>query len=99
VCVCLQCVSLGDDVLRLASKSVHLEKCIVFRLDIPGRRVLAVRARVNHTLSDVVSPILSRASISYADVVIHIVRCTVSSKGLKGVTARTYLRTAECHLS
>jgi len=58
---------------RLTSKSVHLEKCTVFRLDIPGRRVMAVRARVNHRLRDVIGPILSRVGLSFNDVVIHVV--------------------------
>ena len=77
--MCAQCVSLTDDVIQLLSKTIHLEKSTVFRLDIPGRRVMAVRARVNHRLDDVVSPILARAAISYDDVIIHVVCCTVST--------------------
>lgn len=76
--VCLQSVSLSDDPIRLVSKSVRLEKCAVFRLDVPGRRVMAVRARVSQTLYDVVSPILARSGMSWTDVVIHVV-CNAAS--------------------
>lgn len=75
--MCAQCLSLTDDMVQLVSKSIQLEHCTVFRLDIPGRRVMAVRARVSRRLDDVVSPILARAGISYDDVVVHIVCCTV----------------------
>jgi len=80
--MCMQCVSLTEDVIQLVSKSVYLEKCIVFRVDIPGRRVMAVRARINHRLNDVVSPILARAGISYDDVIIHVVCFTVSTSSV-----------------
>ena len=72
--LCPQSISLNDDAIQFASKSIHLEKCVVFRLDVPGRRVMAVRARVTRTLCDIVSPILTRAGLSWNDVVVHVVR-------------------------
>jgi len=77
--MCSQSISLNNDAIQLASKSIYLEKCTVFRLDIPGRRVMAVRARASNRLNDVVSPILTRAGISCDDVIIHVVCCTVAS--------------------
>ena len=74
-----QCISISDDAVQFASKSIRLEKCAVFRLDIPGRRVMAVRARVSQTLGDVVSPVLRRVGMSWNDVVVHVVRNTTSS--------------------
>ena len=71
--MCSQSISLGDDVVQYASKHIRLEKCGVFRLDMPGRRVMAIRARISQTLCDVVSPILARVGMSWSDVVIHIV--------------------------
>jgi len=77
--MCQQRISRSDDAVQLASKSVRLEKCAVFRLDLPGRRVMAVRARVSQTLRDVVFPILTRAGVAWNDVVIHVVSNAASS--------------------
>ena len=83
--VCAQDISLGDDVAQFASKSIRLEKCTLFRLDMLGRRVMAVRARVSLNLSDVMSPILTRAGISWDDVVVHVVHHFSASSRLINV--------------
>jgi hypothetical protein len=56
------------------SKEIILERCIVFRLDLPGQRLtMAIRARANRSLKDVIEPVLIKNGISMKDVIMHIV--------------------------
>ena len=56
-------------------KVLRLERCSVFRLDLPGQRqTMAIRARSNRLLPDVVEPILVKYGVCSQDVIMHIVR-------------------------
>lgn len=62
-------VSMGCDAATVELREIRLEKCVIFRLDLPGQRQsMAVRARSNRLLHDVVEPVLARYEISLKDV-------------------------------
>jgi hypothetical protein len=62
------------DASDVESKEIVLERCIVFRLDLPGQRLtMAMRARANRSLKDVIEPVLIKNGLSMKDVIMHIV--------------------------
>ena len=70
----LQSVSLNSSPALLESKEICLERCVVFRLDLPAQRLtMAIRARANLSLQNVIEPILVKQGIFMKDVIMHIV--------------------------
>jgi hypothetical protein len=60
LCVLLQPHSLDEDSTILAGKEVHVEQRAVFRLDLPNRKTVGVKAKTGKSLGEILRPILHK---------------------------------------
>ena len=61
------------DVATLGSKEIKIEKRVLFRMDLPNKKSIGVKAKPNRTIQDVFRPILHKYNIRLEDMVVHIV--------------------------
>lgn len=57
---CNKPLALDSDSISIAGKEVTIEQRIVFKLDLPNRKVISVKSKTTKQLEDVLRPILSR---------------------------------------
>lgn len=55
-----QPIPLDEDAIVLSGKEVKIERRVVFRLDLPNRKTIAVKSKQNKSLSQVLRPILHK---------------------------------------
>ncbi|XP_041370703.1 regulator of G-protein signaling 12-like isoform X2 [Gigantopelta aegis] len=53
-------LDLGDDVSTLGSKEVLIERRVLFRMDLPNKKSIGVKAKPNRSIRDVFKPILNK---------------------------------------
>lgn len=53
-------ISLDDDSSSLANHQVRLEQRVMFRLDLPNRKTVSVKAKASKTLVQVLRPVLHK---------------------------------------
>ncbi|XP_056005277.1 regulator of G-protein signaling 12-like isoform X4 [Ostrea edulis] len=53
-------LDLGEDISSLGSKEVMIERRVLFRMDLPHRKSIGVKAKPNRTVRDVFKPILNK---------------------------------------
>jgi hypothetical protein len=56
----LQPLSLDEESVVLAGKEVRVEKRVVFRLDLPNRKTVGVKAKPGKSLGEILRPILHK---------------------------------------
>jgi hypothetical protein len=59
-CILPQALSLDEDSTTLAGKEVHVEQRAVFRLDLPNRKTVGVKAKTGKSLGEILRPILHK---------------------------------------
>jgi hypothetical protein len=59
-CIFLQPLSLDEESVVLAGKEVRVEKRVVFRLDLPNRKTVGVKAKPGKSLGEILRPILHK---------------------------------------
>lgn len=59
-CIFLQPLSLDEDSTVLAGKEVRVEQRAVFRLDLPNRKTVGVKAKPSKSLAEILRPILHK---------------------------------------
>ncbi len=57
----------------LASKEIRLEHRVLFRLDLPNRKPIGVKAKPGKSVRDVFKPILSKYGCKIDNMVVHMV--------------------------
>jgi regulator of G-protein signaling len=58
--ILVQIMNLSDESTVLSGKEVRVEQRVVFRLDLPSKKTLGVKAKAGKTLADVLKPILNK---------------------------------------
>ncbi|XP_052099872.1 regulator of G-protein signaling 12-like isoform X2 [Mytilus californianus] len=53
-------LDLAEDISTLGSKEVMIERRVLFRMDLPNRKSIGVKAKPNRTIRDVFKPILNK---------------------------------------
>ncbi|KAJ8317195.1 hypothetical protein KUTeg_005099 [Tegillarca granosa] len=53
-------LDLSDDISTLGSKEVMIERRVLFRMDLPNRKSIGVKAKPNRSIRDVFKPILNK---------------------------------------
>ncbi|VDI53898.1 regulator of G-protein signaling [Mytilus galloprovincialis] len=53
-------LDLSEDISTLGSKEVMIERRVLFRMDLPNRKSIGVKAKPNRTIRDVFKPILNK---------------------------------------
>ena len=76
--LCLQPLDLGKDISTLASKEIRLEHRILFRLDLPNRKPIGVKAKPGKSVKDVFKPILNKYGCKIDNMVVHMVKKTLN---------------------
>jgi regulator of G-protein signaling len=68
-----QPLDLGEDISTLGSKEVMIEKRVLFRMDLPHRKSIGVKAKPNRTIRDVFKPILNKYGYKLDGIIVQMV--------------------------
>jgi regulator of G-protein signaling len=74
-----QPLDLGDDISTLGSKEVMIEKRVLFRMDLPHRKSIGVKAKPNRTVRDVFKPILNKYGYKLDSIIVQMVGKRIES--------------------
>jgi regulator of G-protein signaling len=77
--VFLQPLSLDEDSTVLAGKEVRVEQRAVFRLDLPNRKTVGVKAKPGKSLAEILRPILHKYGYKLELVTLCLVSITLDS--------------------
>ncbi|KAK7864651.1 hypothetical protein R5R35_012421 [Gryllus longicercus] len=69
----LQQISLDEDSTSLGAKEVHVEQRVVFRLELPNRKTIGVKANPCKTLGEVLRPLLHKYGYKLDSVALRLV--------------------------
>lgn len=69
----LQPLDLGEDISSLGSKEVMIERRVLFRMDLPHRKSIGVKAKPNRTVRDVFKPILNKYGFKLDNITVQLV--------------------------
>ena len=73
-------IDVSKNISSLALKEIHLERCTVFRLDLPNSKTMAVRSRPNKTIGQTLGPILSKYQMELKKMIVHVVSVRSSNQ-------------------
>ena len=93
--ICFQPLDLGKDISTLASKEIRLEHRILFRLDLPNRKPIGVKAKPGKTVRDVFKPVLNKYGCKVDNMVVHMVSTPITQMEMvifKGAFQRVAVR-------
>ncbi|KAL5022712.1 hypothetical protein ScPMuIL_001867 [Solemya velum] len=65
-------IDVTEDVAMLGSREVTIEMRVLFRLDLPNRKSIGVKAKPNRTIKDVLKPILNKYSYKLENIGVHL---------------------------
>ncbi|XP_065337501.1 regulator of G-protein signaling loco isoform X3 [Cloeon dipterum] len=66
-------VNLSDESSVLSGKEVRVEQRVVFRLDLPSKKTLGVRAKASKTLAEVLKPILNKHNLKLENAIVTLI--------------------------
>lgn len=67
---------MGEDISSLGSKEVMIERRVLFRMDLPHRKSIGVKAKPNRTVRDVFKPILNKYGFKLDNITVQLVGWT-----------------------
>ncbi|XP_059488201.1 regulator of G-protein signaling loco isoform X3 [Neocloeon triangulifer] len=67
------CVNLSDESTVLSGKEVRVEQRVVFRLDLPSKKTLGVKAKASKTLAEVLKPILNKHGLKLENATVTLI--------------------------
>ncbi|XP_061194561.1 regulator of G-protein signaling 12-like isoform X2 [Saccostrea echinata] len=65
-------LDLGEDISTLGSKEVMIERRVLFRMDLPHRKSIGVKAKPNRTVRDVFKPILNKYGFKLDNITVQL---------------------------
>lgn len=68
-----QPLNLNDDISTLGSKEVTIERRVLFRMDLPNKKSIGVKAKPNRLIKDVFKPILTKYGYKLDTIDVHLV--------------------------
>ena len=71
-----QPLNLNDDISSLGSKEVTVERRVLFRMDLPNKKSIGVKAKPNRMIRDVFKPILNKYGYRMDAIDVHLVSRT-----------------------
>ena len=69
-----QPLNLNEDISSLGSKEVMVERRVLFRMDLPNKKSIGVKAKPNRLIRDVFKPILNKYGYRMDAIDVHLVR-------------------------
>ncbi|CAB3362545.1 Hypothetical predicted protein [Cloeon dipterum] len=80
-------VNLSDESSVLSGKEVRVEQRVVFRLDLPSKKTLGVRAKASKTLAEVLKPILNKHNLKLENAIVTLICDTTPLDVNKPITS------------
>lgn len=74
-------INVNESALKLAGQEVVVEKRVLFKIDLPNRKTIAVKSKCGKVLIEVLRPILQKYQYNFENV-------TVSSRNFQSVDVR-----------
>lgn len=65
-------LDMGEDISSLGSKEVMIERRVLFRMDLPHRKSIGVKAKPNRTVRDVFKPILNKYGFKLDNITVQL---------------------------
>ncbi|XP_070540395.1 regulator of G-protein signaling 12-like isoform X2 [Ptychodera flava] len=67
-----QMYALDQDLSTLASKEIQVENRVMFKVELPNKRVIGVKSKPNKAIIDVLNPIMSKYHLTLEGMVVHL---------------------------
>lgn len=68
-----QPLNLNEDISTLGSKEITIERRVLFRMDLPNKKSIGVKAKPNRLIRDVFKPILNKYGYRMGAIDVHLV--------------------------